>query len=91
MPWGQAGRSVGDGQADASGVSGPGAINNLDGVVVRPIKAMATALGPVTTVSVMAVKLVEERETGQNNAKGQVFLAKADQPAFVAWTGRSLL
>ena len=24
--------------------------------------------------------------TGQNNAEGQVFRAKADQPAFVAWT-----
>ena len=34
-------------------------MDNFVGVVVRPIEAVATALGPVTTVSVMAVKLVE--------------------------------
>ena len=34
--------------------------------------------------SIRGVLKVEK--TGQNNAEGQVFRAKADQPAFVAWT-----
>ena len=35
---------------------------------------------------VFCLKEAHELNTGQNNAEGQVFRAKADQPAFVAWT-----